>query len=134
MFISVAGAPAVTALAATDLRRATIPMVASLTGFAAAAVVWVVAAPRQGTAAIAAGYALGSLIQVAAPIVVASRRYRPPWSGMWLRAVLATALVAGAALAAAPTLPRDAAVLVILGVLLLPELRMLRAGLRPRRH
>jgi len=128
-FVSIAGAPAVTALAATDVRRATIPMAASLVGFATAGIVWLVAG-AAGTVAIATGYAVGSVIQVVPPITVASVRYRPRWRSFWLRVVGGGVLVGGIALLPISVWAVDAIALVGVGVALLPEIRLLLCSLR----
>lgn len=131
-FVSVVGAPAVTALAALRLRDASISMWSSLAGFGVAGVAWVTLGPTMGTPAVALGYAVGSVIQVAVPIGVATVRYRPAWTSVWVRIGTAMALVALAD-PLAPSLVVDGLVVAVLVALFLPELRLLLRLVRRRR-
>lgn len=132
VFVSVVGAPAVTALAATDLRSATIPMASSLVGFGVAIVVWFLGISTYGTTAIALGYLIGSVIQVGPPLWVTSLRFRPAWGTFWVRVAAAVIVVA-----VATTLPTaiiiDIAVVAAVLVLFTPEIRSLVSLILSRR-
>ncbi|HDL48705.1 MAG TPA: hypothetical protein ENH33_01920, partial [Actinobacteria bacterium] len=62
-FTRIVGTPSIAALAALDLRRASIAMWSSLVGFSVAIGVWITVSPAMGVAAIGLGYAIGSSIQ-----------------------------------------------------------------------
>lgn len=129
--IRVIGTPAVTALAAIDVKHASISMWSSLTGFVVAGAIWVLASPSLGVEAVGIGYAAGSLLQVAAPLLVATRYYTPRWGSLWYRvAALATLGLAGIWLAPAPRLLLDAATVAVAGVIMLPELGALVRAVR----
>ncbi len=128
VIISVAGAPAITALAAIRAKFAAISMWSSLAGFGVAAIVWWIAR-SSGAVAVAAGYALGSLIQVAVPIWVATREYGVRWRGLWPRLGVAAGFVAFLALQVS-SLAGDIAAVVAIGLLLAPEIRALVIRIR----
>jgi O-antigen/teichoic acid export membrane protein len=87
--VSVVGAPAVTSLAASRLRLASISMTSSLIGFATAIILWLALGSSWGVPAIAFGYFVGSVIQVGIPIGVAWRRFQVKWAMQWFRIVSA---------------------------------------------
>jgi O-antigen/teichoic acid export membrane protein len=124
VFVSVVGAPAVTALAATDLRRATIPMMSSLVGFGVAIVVWFLGIPAHGAAAIALGYLIGSVIQVTPPLWVTSHRFHPSWGSFWIR-VAAAVLVVAAGTTLPVAITTDIVVVAAVVALFAPEIREL---------
>lgn len=125
-FVSVVGAPAVTSLAAIRVRDAAIPMWSSIAGFATAAILWLILGPTMGVAAVAFGYCIGSLIQVIPPLLASTRRYGIRWGSLWIRlVVLAVAVALGAAFHPS-NLVVDAAALIVFGVVMLPEEKLVR--------
>ncbi len=126
-FVSVVGAPAVTSLAAIRVRDAAIPMWSSMVGFVTAGALWAVFGPRLGTAAVAFGYLVGSVIQVVPPLVASSRRYELHWGSLWLRVAVAGAGIAALAIWTAPSIPIDAVAIVAFVLLMLPEVRIVRS-------
>lgn len=131
-FIRIIGTPAVTSLAALDFRRASIAMWSSLVGFSLAIGIWVVAGPTLGITAIGIGYAAGTVIQVIAPLVVATRRYRVRWDTLWVRTGLALACAAIAS-RFAPSLAMDAGLLIVVIALSWREFGDLLGAIRTRR-
>lgn len=131
-FVSVVGAPAVTSLAAIRVRDAAIPMWSSVVGFATAAAIWAILGSRFGTEAVAFGYFVGSVIQVAPPLVVSSRRYELRWGTLWARLATGGAGAAALAVLAAPSVLLDVAALAVFVVLMLPEVRIVRSLLTRR--
>ena len=129
-FVSVVGAPAVTSLAALGVREAAISMSSSIVGFGVAGALWFALGQEMGTAAIALGYAAGSVIQVAVPLRVATVRYLVPWGSLWFRVV---GLGAAAALvgSAGRGVWLDLAALAVTTAVLWPELRRLASAVRP---
>jgi O-antigen/teichoic acid export membrane protein len=121
-FVSVIGTPAITALAAIRARDASIPMWSSLVGLALAVVTWAIAGPSHGTVAVAVGYALGSLVQVTVPILLASRRYQIVWRGLLIRIGVGMAMVAILTLME-PSINLDLAAVFGIALLFIPELR-----------
>ncbi|NIA24096.1 MAG: hypothetical protein GWP04_00850 [Gammaproteobacteria bacterium] len=124
-FVSVVGAPAVTSLAAIRVKDAAIPMWSSIVGFTTAGIIWAVFGTRFGTEAVAAGYFVGSVLQVLAPLIVASRRYEIRWGSLWARLAVAGAAVVGPAVLFPPAVWLDAVVLSLFVAMLAPELRTL---------
>lgn len=127
--VSVIGAPSVTALAAANLKLASVSMTASLIGFGTAAVLWITLGDSQGVTAIAIGYFVGSVIQVGIPIVTAWRRFGVRWASQWGRIAAATAVAAVLA-RQGPSLGYDAGAVAVAAIAMAPELRGLFAGLR----
>jgi O-antigen/teichoic acid export membrane protein len=130
-FIRVIGAPAVTSLAALDFKRASIAMWSSLVGFSLAIGIWIVAGRTIGITAIGVGYAIGTVIQVVAPLVVATRRYKVRWGTFWIRTGLAL-LCAAVASRFEPTLILDGTFLVVVIALSWHELGDLFRAIRRR--
>ncbi len=128
-FVSIVGAPAVTALAAISARAAAISMWSSLAGFGVAFVIWASAAASLGVAAIGLGYFVGSVIQVAAPITMATRHYDPRWGSLWLRLLTCWAAVVALAFLS-PSLIVDLAALLVIGLMLAPEIKISMRALR----
>lgn len=127
--VSVVGAPAVTSLAASHLRAASVSMTASLIGFGIAIALWVSVGEAWGVSAIAFGYFVGSVIQVGIPVVVAWHRFRVPWASQWARILGAMAIIG-----AMTTLPAsiwiDGVAIAVTMAALSPELYRLLVMLR----
>lgn len=119
-FVSVVGAPSITGLSAISPKSASISMWSSLVGFVVAIVMWLILAAELGTLAIAWGYLVGSVIQVAAPAVVASRRFSVRWRSFLPRLAVIIALVSLAI--GMPSIVRYGVIAASMG-LLLPEYR-----------
>ncbi|NOY55791.1 MAG: hypothetical protein GXP34_07360 [Actinobacteria bacterium] len=134
-FTRIVGTPSVAALAALDLRRASIAMWSSLVGFSVAIVVWITVSPAMGVPAIGLGYAIGSSIQVMAPLIVATRRYGVRWGSLWYR-VAAAAVVVGVMALLPPKGSTDVLTIALVLGLMTPEVRtvitLLRSAVRRR--
>jgi len=130
-FIRIVGTPAVAALAAIDVRRASISMWSSLVGFSLAIGIWVAAAPEMGVGAIGLGYAIGSAIQVAAPLIVATRRYSVRWASLWYRVVAAGITVAALA-TMPPRVVTDIVAVCVVLAFMSPEVRQVVRLIRAR--
>lgn len=131
-WVSVIGAPAIAALAAIRLREASVAMWSSLVGFAVAIAMWFALGERMGVAAIGLGYFVGSCIQVAAPLVIATRFYSIGWGTLWLRLAAAAAGVVAIAATGSGLLRNIAGVALVVAVMA-PELRLAAVLLRRRR-
>lgn len=121
-FVSVVGAPSITGLSAISARSASISMWSSIVGFVIAVAIWFALGQAWGALAIAFGYLVGSVVQVAAPAAIATRRFHVEWGSFPLRLGLILAIVGG-------TVPVDSsavrygAILVSMAMLL-PEYRL----------
>jgi O-antigen/teichoic acid export membrane protein len=129
--VSVIGAPAITALAAVRVRAAAIPMWSSLVGFLIATIVWVTVGRREGTVAVAIGYLVGSIVQVAYPLVAATRLYRIRWKAFWIRVVALAAALIGAS-RFPPSIYLDFASVGLILLVLYPETRRFLQQVRKR--
>jgi len=126
------GTPAVTSLAALDFKRASIAMWSSLVGFSIAIGVWITTGRAAGIVAIGIGYFVGTVVQVIAPLVVATRRYHVQWRTFWVRIGIAGASGAIAS-RFAPSLVVDSVVLIVVLALSSPEYGDLLRAIRARR-
>jgi O-antigen/teichoic acid export membrane protein len=122
--LSVIAAPSISSLAAIRFREASVAMWSSVAGFVLAIFVWVLAADEFGVVAIGFGFFVGSIVRVAAPLVISSRFYRIRWGSFWLRLAAAVAVIVFLA-TRPPSVAIDAAGLGVALIALWPEAREL---------
>ena len=79
---------------AISARSAAISMWSSIAGFATAVVIWFVLGEEFGALAIAIGYLIGSVMQVIAPVGVATKRFEVSWGSFPVRLVLIIVAIA----------------------------------------
>lgn len=127
-FVSVVGAPSITGLSAISARSASISMWSSIVGFIIAVVIWFALGDSLGALAIAVGYLVGSVLQVVAPAMIATGRFRVAWGTLPAR-LGAIVVIVGGTIPVDSSLVRYAAILVSM-VILLPEYRLGIAMLR----
>ena len=120
-FVSVVGAPSITGLSAISARSASISMWSSIVGFVVAVAIWFALGRAWGALAIAFGYLVGSLLQVAAPAAIATRRFHVAWGSFPIRFAAILGIVGGTIPAESSAI-RYAAILVSMAILL-PEYR-----------
>ncbi len=94
-YVLVVGIPAVNAFSATERRAVRIPAMGSVAGLVVGMIVWSLLGPSHGIEAIAVGYLAGVLATSGNVLVAGWRRWRLPWSMLFLR-VGAVIGVAGA--------------------------------------
>ena len=118
-FISIIGAPAITSLSAVGVRQASVAMWSSVIGFAVAIAIWIVF--RSGGVSVGGfGYLIGSMIQVAPPLAMATRRFDVNWRTFPVRAAALMLAIPVLSLSG-PSFTVDIMALGVTFALLLPE-------------
>ena len=120
-FVSVVGAPSITALSAISARSASISMWSSIAGFATAVVFWFTLGDELGALAIAIGYLIGSVLQVISPVAFATKRFEVVWGSFPIRLLM---IVVAVALVIDSSAGLRYAAIVASMVALLPEYRL----------
>lgn len=99
VLVTTLGVASVSSLNVASERGVLVTTVASVSGMAVGALVWLLTARDGGMLAVAAGYLCGVLVLAGVPVLVAVRRDRQPWGGLLLKVLLAVVVAAAVVVA-----------------------------------